>query len=181
MAILAPIWTPSTRSSSWNSWICRRWRKRRPSVTSGGKSWLRPGPATPGIGRSAWRCVFTDWAEKTGRSRAPGKSAVGRPHPGDSDQRHRPGQRQRRGFLSDGTGDQGAIALRSYPVLGVLQRPLSPTCPVPKTIPKAAGVFTSAYAVPDLLVQSYSMPVAFRPDAEQTVVEKVSKLIRQLA
>ncbi len=37
------------------------------------------------------------------------------------------------------------------------------------------------YAVPDLLVQSYSMPVALRPDAEQTVVERVSKLIRQLA
>ena len=37
------------------------------------------------------------------------------------------------------------------------------------------------YAVPDLLVQSYSMPVAFRPEAEQTVVERVSELIRQLA
>lgn len=37
------------------------------------------------------------------------------------------------------------------------------------------------YAVPDLLVQSYSMPVALRPDAEQTVVERVSNLIRQLA
>ena len=37
------------------------------------------------------------------------------------------------------------------------------------------------YAVPDLLVQSYSMPVALRPDAEQTVVERVSSLIRRLA
>ena len=37
------------------------------------------------------------------------------------------------------------------------------------------------YHVPDLLAQSYSLPVAFRPDAEQVVVERVSNLIRELA
>ena len=49
---------PSKRSSSWNSWICRRWRKPRPSLMNGGGSWPTPGPATPGHGRSAWRCAL---------------------------------------------------------------------------------------------------------------------------
>ena len=37
------------------------------------------------------------------------------------------------------------------------------------------------YAVPDLLVQAYSLPVALRPDTEQRVVEHVTNLIQQLA
>ena len=37
------------------------------------------------------------------------------------------------------------------------------------------------YHVPDLLFQSYGVPVAPRPDAEQVVVERVSELIRKLA
>jgi len=36
------------------------------------------------------------------------------------------------------------------------------------------------YAVPDLFFQSYSLPVAFRPETEQMVVERVSNLIQQL-
>ena len=47
--------------------------------------------------------------------------------------------------------------------------------------PEAGWSVHERYAVPDLLVQSYSMPVALRPDAEQTVVERVSNLIRRLA
>lgn len=37
------------------------------------------------------------------------------------------------------------------------------------------------YAVPDLMAQSYALPVAFDPGAEQMVVERVSNLIQQLA
>jgi len=36
------------------------------------------------------------------------------------------------------------------------------------------------YAVPDLFFQSYSLPVAFRPETEQRVVERVSSLFQQL-
>lgn len=38
-----------------------------------------------------------------------------------------------------------------------------------------------AYAVPDLMAQSYALPVAFDPGAEQMVVERVSDLIQKLA
>lgn len=36
------------------------------------------------------------------------------------------------------------------------------------------------YAVPDLMAQSYTLPVAFRPETEQRVVERISNLIQQL-
>ncbi len=37
------------------------------------------------------------------------------------------------------------------------------------------------YAVPDLFFQSYSMPVALRPDSEQTVVARAVNLLRRIA
>ena len=37
-----------------------------------------------------------------------------------------------------------------------------------------------SYAIPDLMAQSYVLPVAFDPGAEQMVVERVSNLIQQL-
>ena len=40
---------------------------------------------------------------------------------------------------------------------------------------------TERYAVPDLFFQCYSLPVAFRPETEQKVVERMSDLIQQLA
>ena len=46
--------------------------------------------------------------------------------------------------------------------------------------PEGGWSVQERYHVPDLLAQSYSLPVAFRPEAEQIVVEKVSNLIRQL-
>ncbi len=47
--------------------------------------------------------------------------------------------------------------------------------------PEGGWSVQERYHVPDLLAQSYSLPVAFRPEAEQFVVEKVSNLIRQLS
>ena len=38
-----------------------------------------------------------------------------------------------------------------------------------------------SYAVPDLLVQAYTLPVALHPDSEQRAVERISALIQQLA
>jgi hypothetical protein len=46
--------------------------------------------------------------------------------------------------------------------------------------PAGGWKITERYAVPDLMAQSYTLPVAFRPEAEQTVVERVSNLIQQL-
>lgn len=40
---------------------------------------------------------------------------------------------------------------------------------------------TERYAVPDRVPQATSLPVAFRPETEQMVVERVSQLIEQLA
>jgi hypothetical protein len=47
--------------------------------------------------------------------------------------------------------------------------------------PAGGWKVTERYAVPDLFFQSYSLPVAFRPESEQQVVERVSALIRRLA
>jgi len=47
--------------------------------------------------------------------------------------------------------------------------------------PAGGWKVTERYAVPDLFFQSYSLPVAFRPETEQQVVEQVSNLIQQLA
>ena len=46
--------------------------------------------------------------------------------------------------------------------------------------PPGGWKINERYAVPDLLAQSYALPVAFRPDAEQTVVNRVSNLIQKL-
>ena len=46
--------------------------------------------------------------------------------------------------------------------------------------PAGGWKLTESYAVPDLLVQSYNLPVAFHPDTEQQVVQRMSALIRQL-
>ena len=47
--------------------------------------------------------------------------------------------------------------------------------------PPGGWKVTERYAVPDLFFQSYSLPVIFRPDTEQRVVERVSALIKKLA
>ena len=46
--------------------------------------------------------------------------------------------------------------------------------------PPGGWKLTERYAVPDLFFQSYSLPVAFRPETEQMVVEEVSNLIERL-
>jgi hypothetical protein len=46
--------------------------------------------------------------------------------------------------------------------------------------PAGGWKVTERYAVPDLFFQCYSLPVAFRPETEQMVAERVSKLIQQL-
>ena len=46
--------------------------------------------------------------------------------------------------------------------------------------PAGGWKLTERYAVPALLVQGYSLPVAFHPDTEQQVVQRMSALIRQL-
>ncbi len=47
--------------------------------------------------------------------------------------------------------------------------------------PAGGWKITERYAVPDLFFQCYSLPVAFRPETEQMVVERVSDLIKRLA
>ncbi len=47
--------------------------------------------------------------------------------------------------------------------------------------PEGGWQLGEIYHVPDLLFQSYGVPVAPRPDAEQIAVERVSALIRKLA
>ena len=47
--------------------------------------------------------------------------------------------------------------------------------------PAGGWKINERYAVPDLMAQSYTLPVAFRPEAEQKLVESVSNLIQQLA
>jgi len=46
--------------------------------------------------------------------------------------------------------------------------------------PQGGWKVTESYAVPDLFFQSYSLPVAFRPESEQMVVERVASLIQRL-
>jgi hypothetical protein len=46
--------------------------------------------------------------------------------------------------------------------------------------PPGGWKFDESYAVPDLLVQAYTMPVALHPGSEQLVVERVSSLLGQL-
>jgi len=47
--------------------------------------------------------------------------------------------------------------------------------------PAGGWKVTERYAVPDLFFQANSLPVAFRPETEQMVVERVSNLVKQLA
>ena len=47
--------------------------------------------------------------------------------------------------------------------------------------PPGGWKISESYHVPDLMAQSYALPVAFLPEAEQMVVDKVSNLIQQLA
>ena len=53
--------------------------------------------------------------------------------------------------------------------------------PRAENYPAGGWKIEERYAVPDLFFQAYSLPVAFRPDTEQRVVERVSEIIRQLA
>jgi len=46
--------------------------------------------------------------------------------------------------------------------------------------PAGGWKVTERYAVPDRVPQATSLPVAFRPETEQMVVDKVSTLIREL-
>lgn len=46
--------------------------------------------------------------------------------------------------------------------------------------PPGGWKLNESYAVPDLFVQSYSLPVALHPDSEHNAVERASALIRQL-
>lgn len=46
--------------------------------------------------------------------------------------------------------------------------------------PPGGWKFDESYAVPDLLFQAYTLPVALHPGSEQLVVERVSSLLRQL-
>ena len=46
--------------------------------------------------------------------------------------------------------------------------------------PPGGWKIDESYAVPDLMAQSYALPVAFEPGAEQMVVERVLDLIQQL-
>ncbi len=47
--------------------------------------------------------------------------------------------------------------------------------------PPGGWKLTERYAVPDLFFQQYSLPVAFRPETEQQVVDRVVNLIENLA
>ncbi|HET6443258.1 MAG TPA: hypothetical protein VFI27_01655 [candidate division Zixibacteria bacterium] len=46
--------------------------------------------------------------------------------------------------------------------------------------PPGGWKLDGSYAVPDLLVQAYTLPIALHPDSEQLVVERVSSLLGQL-
>ena len=46
--------------------------------------------------------------------------------------------------------------------------------------PQGGWKLHESYAVPDLFVQAYSLPVALHPESEQVAVERASALIRQL-
>jgi len=47
--------------------------------------------------------------------------------------------------------------------------------------PAGGWKLDASYAVPDLMLQAFLQPVAFRPDAEQRAVEGTVGLIKQLA